>query len=83
MVIFMTATYIIYLVTRIDKNRNPNTYNENSYVSLIEKNMIDAFSNTKDTGKFLLSDSDIYQMIKNTSDHVLNDKSNNKILHVI
>ncbi len=75
-VVLLTAVYITYLVTHKDTNRNPNTYNENSNVSLIEKNMIDAFSNTKDTGKFSfsLSDSDINQMIKNVSDHVLNDK---------
>ncbi|MCQ2815122.1 MAG: hypothetical protein MJ227_02385 [Bacilli bacterium] len=76
-VVLLTATYITYLVTHKDKNRNSNTYNENSSVSLIEKSMIDAFSNTKDTGKFSfsLSDSDINQMIKNASDHVLNNKS--------
>ena len=76
-VVLLTATYITYLVTHKDTNRNTYTCNENSSVCLIEKNMIDAFSNTKDTGKFSfsLSDSDINQMIKNASDHVLNDRS--------
>lgn len=56
----MTVTYITCLVTHKDKNRNPNTYTNNDNVSLIENNMIDAFFNTKETGKFLfrLSDKD-------------------------
>jgi len=76
-VVLLTATYITYLVTHKDKNRNTNAYSNNDNVSLVEKNMIDAFSNIKDTGKFsfCLSDSDINQMIKNASNHVLNDKS--------
>ena len=71
--VLLTATYITYLITHKDNNRNPNTYNENSNVSLIEKNMINAFSNTKDTGKFsfTLSDQDINQMLKNASNNVL------------
>lgn len=72
-VVLLTATYITYLVTHKDKNRNPNTYSNNDNVSLIEKNMIDAFSNTKDTGKFSfrLDDQDINQMLKNASNNVL------------
>ena len=71
--VLLTAVYITYLLTHKDTNRDTNTYNENSNVSLIEKNMIDAFSNTKDTGKFsfTLSDQDINQMLKNASNNVL------------
>lgn len=73
MVVLLTATYITYLVTHKDKNRNDNTYSNNDNVSLIEKNMIDAFSNTKDTGKFSfrLSDQDINQMLKNAPNDVM------------
>ncbi|MCQ2976391.1 MAG: hypothetical protein MJ232_00040 [archaeon] len=72
-VVLLTATYITYLVTHKDKNRNPNAYSNNENISLIEKNMIDPFSNTKDTGKFSfrLSDQDINQMLKNASNDVL------------
>ena len=72
-VVLLIATYITYLITHKDKNRNPNAYRNNDNVSLIEKNMIDAFSNIKDTGKFSfrLLDQDINQMLKNASNDVL------------
>ena len=75
LVVLLTATYVTYLITHKDKNRNPNTYNENLSVSLIEKNMIDAFSMSKDTGKFsfTLPEQDINQMLKNAKDHIVED----------
>lgn len=68
--------YLLFIFTHKDKGRDNHDYSDTSSVSLIDKNMVDAFKDTKNTGKisFSLSDDDINQMLHNASNHVLSDK---------
>ena len=75
-IIVCTIIYLTYLFTHRDSNRNPTSKVDNSNIQLIQKNLLDGFKNTKETGKysFRISDEDINQILLNSCDDLLSGK---------
>lgn len=75
-VLLFTLTYLIFLISHKDSNRNPTVKKETSNIQLIQKNLIEGFKNTKDTGKFSfrMSDEDINQILLNSTEGLLSGK---------
>ena len=64
-IIFTFFIFIFYYATHGDSKRNENVNEGNSNISLIEKNLVEGFKDTKTTGiySFRLPDKDINQML--------------------
>lgn len=73
LMVLLVSIYVLYIVSHKDNNRDPNTYNNVTSTELIEKNMVDAFKDTKNIGliSFDIPESDINQMLFNASTHIL------------
>lgn len=76
-VILLSAVYLIFLLSHRDYSRNPYTKVSNSNIQLIQKNLMDGFKDTKESGKYVfkLSDEDINHILLNSTEELLPSKS--------
>ncbi|MBQ0009225.1 MAG: hypothetical protein KBS97_03015 [Firmicutes bacterium] len=75
-VLLFTLTYLIFLISHKDSSRNPTVKKETTNIQLIQKDLIEGFKNTKDTGRFSfrMSDEDINQILLNSTEGLLSGK---------
>ncbi len=71
--VLLTGVYLLFFFTHKDSNRNPNIKGEMNNTQIIEKNLIEGFSTTKDTGRytFRLPQDDLNQILLNSSSDLL------------